>query len=194
MKTNVNGIPDEWRLHCNDEALKCWGTAYMFEKRAKAIRWKIKLLSFLGIAVPATLGALLGSFLLKPQYLNIAIIIVAAAVILQLVFSIWSVVDQWNDKLSYYIESKSSNYRLAGSFKELADNISHEKNNFDLNKQILDAENKYRTDLDNRYDVSDEEKRIVMHAGLYKYQRPCAICKEVPKSLKQTKGCETCGK
>ena len=186
-------IANEQRLICNDNALHCYNTAYIFEKRAAAIRRKLRVLTFLGIAVPASVGAILGTFSLKPEYIVLVGTIAGVLSIAQLIFSIWSLVSHWDISLSYYLESKSANYRLTSDWNYLANTTTLSDADYATRLQVLEKESEIRADLDNRYDISDKEKRLGMRAGLRKYQRPCVQCGEIPKSMKPTT-CGVCGK
>jgi mobilome CxxCx(11)CxxC protein len=186
-------IPPEKRRRCNDYALQCYGTAYIFEKRTSKIRWKLNVLTFLGIAVPATGGAVIGIFSLSPQHINYILFPAGFLGIILFVLSIWSLVAKWNDNFFYYLESKSSNYRLSDDWAQLANTTTLSNGEFETKIQILEAESQLRSDLDNRHDISEKEKRMGMRAGLRKFQRPCAVCGEIPKSMKPTQ-CGVCGK
>ena len=186
-------IPSDARRQCNDAALMCYGTAYIFENRAKSIRRKIHFLSFLGIAVPASVGAIVGSFTLKPEIFSIILFFAAILGLIQLIFSIWSLVAEWNNRLSYYLESKSSNYRLADLYEKLANITTLSDQDFSTKLGVLDVESQLRADLDNRHDVTDKEKRIGMRAGLRKYQRGCVGCGKIPTDMKPNE-CGVCGK
>ena len=185
-------IADEQRRMCNDEALHCYGTAYIFEKRAASIRWKLRVLSFLGIGVPAAIGAILGTFSLKPEYAALVGIIAGMLGVTQLIFSIWSLVSHWEAGLSYYLESKSANYRLAADWSQLGNTTILTDEEFAIRLKVLEKESEIRSDLDNRHDITDAEKRMGMRAGLRKYQRPCVQCNKVPQSMKGS-DCGVCG-
>ncbi|MCE9636094.1 MAG: hypothetical protein K8T90_10350 [Planctomycetes bacterium] len=172
---NPMPIPVVERSQSSDAALKCYGTAYIFEKRAAAIRWKIQALTFLGIAVPAALGSVVASFSMKAEALGVLIGIAGVLGTFQLVLSVWSLVAHWDDRLSYFIESKSANYRLSEDWLKLAQ-ATIPDNEFSLRHAVLDTASENRADLDNRIDVSDKEKRRGMRAGLWKFQRACAGC------------------
>jgi len=186
-------IADEQRRLCNDNALHCYGTAYIFEKRAASIGLKLRVLSFLGIAVPASVGAIIGAFSLKPEYVTLIGIIAAVFSVAQLVLSIWSLVSHWDIGLSYYLESKSANYKLAADFSQTGNTAIMSDTEFATRLQVLEKESEMRANLDNRYDISDFEKRMGMRAGLRKYQRPCVKCEKVPQSMKGS-DCGVCGK
>lgn len=64
------GIAKEKRRSCSDSALKCFGTAYIFEQRARKLKRKTIVLSFLYFALPATVGTIIGTFN-EPDIINI---------------------------------------------------------------------------------------------------------------------------
>jgi mobilome CxxCx(11)CxxC protein len=185
-------IPNSKRRECNDSALHCFGTAYIFEKRAKSFRFRVRFLLFLGIAGPASVGAIISSFKLSSGYIEYVLFVAAIIAIVQLVGSVWSLVSRWDDDLSYYVESKSANYRLSDLYSKLANSSDLSLDDYDRELRLLNKESQMRTDLDHRYDISDKEKRMGMRAGLRQCQRPCEGCKKIPTSLKPTK-CAICG-
>jgi mobilome CxxCx(11)CxxC protein len=110
-----------------------------------------------------------------------------------LILSIWALVAKWDDGLAYYTESKSANYRLADEYAKLMKAQCLAPQEFDMQFKQLETEGRLRTELDQRQDITDQEKRMGMRAGLRQYQRACAGCKTVPVSLRATE-CEICGK
>jgi mobilome CxxCx(11)CxxC protein len=186
-------ISPETRQDCADSALKCFGTAYIFERRAAPIRRKLQWLAFLGIAAPAALGAVVGTFKLNETALAVAITFAGVIGIAQLIISIWSLVAKWDVSLAYDVESKSANYRMAGEYAKLAKTQTISAEEFDMQFRLLETEARLRTELDQRQDITDKEKRMGMRAALRQYQRVCAGCKQVPVSLDST-ACPVCGK
>lgn len=188
----MTNIPPDKLRRCANEALKSHGTAYIFEKRAAKIRLKIMVLSFLGIAGPASVGAIISTYSLDDDTTKIVLFVAGTIAIVQLLLSVWSLVSGWNDKLAYYLESKSSNYNLSSQYQKLSHNSSISKQGFNSELKILDREAELRAALDNNHDISDKEKRMGMRYGLRKYQRPCAGCNKVPTDMKST-SCGVCG-
>lgn len=94
--------------------------------------------------------------------------------------------------LAYSLESFSANRQLYEKYVRLA---KFETNLADLNKQfdLVTLEDSERTKQDEKIYFSDKDKRKGMRFGLYNMQRKCAICAEVPKSMKPS-SCSTCGK
>jgi len=151
-------IPSDKLRVCADEALKCHGTAYIFEKRAARIRLKLLLLTFFGIAGPVSIGAIISTYNLNQDAINIALSISGTVAILQLLITLWSVVSGWNDKLAYYLESKSSNYSLASRFIKLFQDSAISLQEFNSELRILERESVMRSDLDNKHDVKKRKK------------------------------------
>ena len=186
-------IAPEQRKLCNDNALYCYGTAYIFEKRAASIRWKIRVLTFLGIAVPASVGAIIGSFSLTTEYTKEVLTIAGLLGLTQLILSIWSLTAKWDDNLSYYLESKVTNYRLSSDWNQLSNTTIISDLEFATKLEVMKKEFETISDLDNRHDITDSEKHMGMRAGLRKFQRLCVECNKIPTSMKPT-DCGVCGK
>jgi len=187
-------ISQDKRRESNDSALSHFGVAYIFEKRAKSLRKHIQVLTFLGIAVPASVGAIVlkGPLSLSQSQQQIIFGIAGLLAFLQFIITIWSVVTKWNDNLAFYLESKSSNYRLASEYKRLANSTGWSPEEFEMRYQVLEAEGNIRTNQDDKIDLDEKEKRMGMRAGLREFQRPCAGCEKIPKDMKPT-NCSVCG-
>jgi len=185
-------IPNDYRRACADAALKCHGTAYIFEKRAFAIRWKISLLTFLRIACPVSVGVIIGTYNLDSANIRLVLVIAGTIALFQVLLSIWALVSKWDQKLSYYLESKSANYKLSGKYDKLSKSTVLSKHDFEIEFKVLEREAEMRADLDNQHDVTDEEKRMGMRYGLRQYQRPCAGCQIIPTAMKASE-CGVCG-
>ena len=190
MKQN---IPDELLRRCADEALKCYGTAYIFEKRASKLKTKLSYLNFLGIAGPAMLGATMATYSFDISIEEIIKIAAGTIGVFQFGFTIWSMTEGWGDKASEYIESKANNYSISKRLKQLEHNSTASIFEFESELAVIEREIEIRNGIDAKHDVTDEEKRMGMRYGLRQYQRPCAGCKAVPTEMKPT-DCGVCGK
>jgi mobilome CxxCx(11)CxxC protein len=185
-------VPAHKIAACTTSAIESYGTGYIFELRAKDVRWKIRWLTFLGIASPVLVGTTFGAYSLDSKFTTFVLALTAVLSIPLAILSVWSLVSKWDDTLSYSLESKSDNYRLSKDFRQLSADPNIDPDKFDRDYAILDVMAKQRKALDERYDFSEEEKRHGMRAGLRQIQYPCAGCKQVPMSLKST-DCPVCG-
>lgn len=183
---------DEQRKDCWDNAIYAFGTAYIFEERLKAVRKKLRILTFLGIAVPVAVGGIVVAFFgiesLQPY---VAWLIVLASVLstAQLVFTIWALVAKWEDESSYAASSASENRRLAARFEDLGRNPPTK---FNIQYQLLKIDNARRQESDIQREVSEKEKRMITRAGLRQYQRACVKCNQAPVDMNPT-NCPICG-
>lgn len=184
-------IQSEERRSCHDSALYCFGTAYIFERRAVPLRVALKLLAFSSLVGPLSIGALVVS--VGSSSTIIPWVIAAAAVLsmFQIILSLWSLVSRWQENLSYYLESKADNYYIANRFSSLG-NMGLPDNKWRTEFSVLEALGDNRTKLDLRHDITDEEKRMGMRAALRHYQRNCASCNNIPNSLDPS-NCPICG-
>jgi len=189
----MNNISADKLRRCSDEALKAYGTAYIFEKRASKLRQNLLFLSFFGIASPVSVGAIISTYSLDSATTEKILFIAGSIAIIQLLLTLWSFVSNWNNKLTYSIESKASNYSLSLQFINLSYNTSISAKRFDVELKILDKETELRTSLDNQVDITEKEKRMGMRYGLRKFQRACVGCNIVPIDMKLT-SCGVCGK
>src|ERR1043166_1210526 len=164
-------IPPEKRRICAESALRCFGTAYIFERRARSVRRRVRLIAFLGIAAPAALGSTVALVGTKSQYAETAIWLAGIIGALQVAASIWSLVSSWDSDLAYDIESKSENYRLSEELEKLGKATTLTDDEFELEMQLLETQAELRAQLDSRVDVNDKEKRMGLRAALRPFQR-----------------------
>ena len=182
---------DKIRQKCWDKALEAYGTGYIFEKRSRRLRWQIRGLTFLGVIVPVVAGSIVLSFggvALSPFVLIPA----GLLAIIQVVGSVVSLVNRWDDSYSYALESLNSNYRLSDSYQKLAENPSGKLSELQTRFDSIGIEDQFRSNEDNKQGISEKEKRMGMHAALRKFNRKCVHCKKAPMSMKSS-DCPVCG-
>jgi mobilome CxxCx(11)CxxC protein len=179
------------RQQCWDEALHCFGTAWIFERRARQLRSKLRLLAFLGLAVPVFVGGSVGA--LGTNHPSLPYLLGGAAVLggIQAIASVWSLTSKWEDGFAYALESIASNHRLSKSYQDIAKNPP-DAAEFQLTFKLLNAESQQRSDQDYKQTVSEAEKRAGLRAALFRFKRQCGACGQVPKSLQPT-DCSACG-
>jgi mobilome CxxCx(11)CxxC protein len=184
-------INNKTREKCWNEAFYAFGTAWIFEKRASRLRGRLRILTFLGIAVPLALGGTVASFGLDFRYLGLIIILAAILSIIQLIGSAWALVAKWEDEYAYSLESAVINYGLSNKYKELGENLP-ESEELRIKMSLLDAENRLRKDSDLKHVITEKEKRMGHRAALRQFRRTCVACGEIPTSMKGS-DCNVCG-
>lgn len=185
-------IPDNKRLECANYALHAYGTAYIFEKRASSIQVKIKWLSFSGVAVPASVGAVVGSYALDETQIGLLLFVASSVAIVQLLLSIWSLSSNWNTNLSDYLDLKNKNSSISDKYEKLGKETTLDLHLFQTRLDRLDIERAFIKQLTDRHSIKESEKRKGMRYALRKFQRACAGCNIVPTNMKSTK-CGICG-
>lgn len=176
---------------CSIEALHCFATAHVFEVRANILRQRIRMLTFLGIVVPATVGLTFMSFGGNSTLTASLVVVGSILLILQLIGSVWSLVQRWDDNFAYALESMSANRSFYEQFKELAsETLSEEEAN--IRYQLLQRESQARSKEDEKQGFTENEKRMGMCAGLRHLQRQCAACHQIPTTMTPTT-CNVCG-
>ena len=179
------------RQKCWDRALQTHGSAHVFELRSNRFRNRLRILTFFGIAVPATIGSVVLSS--KNADLSAVLLFIAGFLgLVQLIGSIWSLVSHWDESYSYARESLTSNYQLSNKYQKLAENPPSDPAVLQLQFDLLEKEDQFRYAQDSKQGISEEEKRLAMRAGLRQFQRPCTQCSTVPSSLEPT-DCGVCG-
>lgn len=179
------------RQECWDQALHTFATAHIFERRARSLRWRLRALTFLGIAVPATVGGVIIAFGTNDQSLLVILWLAGILGLVQLIGSIWALVAKWDDAYAYALESIAENHRFSNSFASLGKNPPA-PDELRTRQDFLEADNGHRRDSDYKQGITEEEKRRGMRAGLLQFRRTCVACGEIPVSLRAS-DCGVCG-
>lgn len=177
---------------CRNNAIHCLGTSHILNKKAHWYKKLIRLTTVLGLITPLLIGGIALAYGANSAILILCIKIVSPVLIIQLILSGISLVYKWEDILTYSIESQNENKILADNYISLANKTNLVDEILDQEYQLIKVKDQSRTNQDSKVDFSEKEKRFGMRYALYIYGRECAICKEVPKTMKST-DCNTCG-
>lgn len=181
------------RLECWDDALHSFGTGYLYSLRGEDLKRKLKIIDFIGVVTPASVGGVALGYGLYPSILAFTIPIAVLVGIVQLIFSIWSITSGWSSLYPNYLESVIENAALAIEYENLAKFPPNGGfNELKIEKEKIDIKRANRDKQDNKNPLSEKEKRKGMRWALRKYQRACAGCNIVPVSMESTK-CNVCG-
>lgn len=183
---------DKLRSKCWDKAIYSYGTGYIFEQRASLFKRRLRILTFLGIVVPLSIGSVVLNFS-NPAILPKLLLAAGCLGTLQLVGSAWSLVAKWDDSYSYALESLVSNHRLAVSYQKLAESPSIKLTELQSRYDLLEQEDQIRAIEDYKQNISDNEKSMGLRAALKQFQRSCVVCNNTPQSMTPS-DCEVCGK
>lgn len=180
---------DALRTNCWNTALHCFGYAYLFKRRYRTYRFWLRVLLFVGLATPLTVGALALSFGLKPWVITIASIIG----ILQTILSLWAVVHKLDDAAVYSNKSGTDNDSLAENYRSLGKNPPTQKTKFMHKYELLETRRSIISEFDAEQGITAKELRMAHRAGLREFQRKCVACQTVPTDMKST-NCGVCGR
>jgi mobilome CxxCx(11)CxxC protein len=182
---------DKLRSDCWDSALYAFGTASIFERRARRLGYGLKILTYVGFVVPLAVGTAVLSFNISHALVVNIAMIAGALLLVQLVLSAWSIVAGWDQARSYAIESMTDNFRLAGAYKFLAE---HSPADLKHRFEVLAGQTASRDASDYRQDLTEKEKRAGLRAALFQYRRQCVQCGAIPVSREAITECGVCGK
>lgn len=183
--TDVDSIrQDSWTT-----AINAFGTGYVFEQRANALRSKLRWIAYLGVAFPLAFGGLVLALGANSPWVPLLQVVAGLLGVGQLLISAWSLAASWQSSFAYAQESAADNYRLADQFKSVA---KTPQTDLSTRHAVLDAEYHNRSASDTKQGLSDRDKRIGLRAALRQYERACAGCGAVPTSMTAT-ACDVCG-
>lgn len=178
---------------CWDSALQAYGTAELFRGRAHRYQRRIRFLQVLGIGLPVAAGSILldlGSDL--PTIIPFVFWLAAILGAVQLVLSVWALIAKWEDNYAAAQTSQAINNHLADSFEQLAKYPEQDSKLYTARFDWLHVEDQARRSIDYQLGYTKEEQRAAHRAGLYRFQRSCGGCNNVPESLSPT-DCDACG-
>jgi mobilome CxxCx(11)CxxC protein len=178
---------------CWDRALYAYGTAVVFRKRSRLYRGLIRVLTFMGIIVPALIGGVVIGFGTNAAYLTTMLWLASLAGVIQLFFSVWAVVNKWDDKLEYSLESVAENFELSSTFQQLGSLAPEPPADLQVRFVAAQAKDDARRAADDKKGLTEKELRYGHRAGLRQFQRRCEKCKIVPVAMDST-DCPVCGR
>jgi mobilome CxxCx(11)CxxC protein len=176
------------RRTCWDKALQAYGTAYIFRQRASKLLLALRVVKFLGVAVPLVIGFIATKVYSKDPVPEEIMFVASVLSLALLLTSVWSLVAKWDDAYAEALQASHRNADLQQKWEVLA------KEHADVLLAKFDdllADDAKQGEADVKQLPTEKEKRRGMRAGLLRYQRQCAGCKQIPTSM-STKG-RTCG-
>lgn len=181
------------RTTCWNKAIHSFGTAYIFDKKSKRHSKHTNMLKIFGIIVPISVGATVLGYGLDTTIFKVSIALAIPLSIIQLIFSVFAVVQKWDDELAYAFEASQDLSLLSDSFKKLASLPPNNFEELDKKFEILNTRLKARTQQNSKHNIKEWERRMGMRYALREFQRECVGCKTVPISMIST-DCDVCGK
>lgn len=175
---------------CAEKEIYAYGTAYIFELRSRSLRFKLRILSFLSLAVPLSVGGI-AMAASHAKLLPVIVVISGLLSIPLFVMTLWSLVFRWEERLAASEHACKVNSELKNGWEDLA-----RYNGADAHEKFssLIERDRIQEELDKKQDISAGEKRLMMRASLIQYQRRCATCGVQPKSMSASdSSCITCG-
>lgn len=173
-----------------------YGTARIFDKRMRALDWKRKVVTFLGVFVPLMIGGSVLSFGLKAPLLPLCITIAGVAGLVQLGFSLWSLVSGWDRSYNDCMSSVKENtaiFNLAAKVHKKIGSLEESKLEILIDDLMERFERREQEDL--TLCVNDKELRYANRMSCFYFKKNCHVCKTVPQTLKPGKCiCDGCGK
>lgn len=184
---------DKLRIDCHNKAYDCDAMKYIFEKRAKRLKGYATTLKAFGIIVPSLIGSVALSYQLESPFLQFLVSVAVPCMIIQFIISLWALVAEWDNELSYSYEAIQSYSPLFAKYKNIADYPPEEYITFKSAVDVIDLESSFREQQDTSHNVKEWEKRMGMRYSLREHKCSCYGCKVIPLSMEST-ACDVCGK
>ena len=181
---------NDFEKRCAEREIYAFGTAYLFEARSSALRFKLRILGFLSLAVPVSVG---GIAMVSADTKLLPVIVTISGILSAPLFvmTLWSMVFRWEERLAASERAFMANNELKNNWEDLARYTGEdreEKFNALLERDRLQEQN------DVLQAISGKDKRRMMRASLIQYRRKCATCGVQPRSISEKQNdCATCG-
>ncbi|MFT5914562.1 MAG: mobilome CxxCx(11)CxxC protein [Bacteroidia bacterium] len=175
-----------------NKAIHSFGKAYIFSKRARFYNRWIRFVTILGVVVPVMIGATASGYGFNSEILKHTINISIPLTIIQLIISIFALVNNWSDYLSYSLEATNDYGNLSEAFKKMGKNPPNEIKYLKHQLELLETKYSLRGDQDSKYGLNERELRKGMRYALREFQRKCIGCDKIPLSNEPT-DCGVCG-
>lgn len=179
----------DYKTECWGKEFHCFGTAQIFEKRAKKLQKLRTWITFLGIISPVLIGGTVLAFGTGAVILPYALTCAGLVGLVQLTLSVWSLVARWDEQYEYALESTKANTELYNRFKNIPQDEAQKIPEL-FRSAVADYQARELVDLTKS--ISDKEKRYANRKSLHYYRKPCSVCSITPMSLKPSK-CDGCG-
>lgn len=173
-------------------ALHCFGTAFLFERRAQKLQNRVQLLAFFGLVSPLTVGAAVLGYGVDSRLVVGLVPVAALAAVIQIILSLWGLSRAWSPSLAYAVESMSANRELFDAFQRLGERPPVAVSDLQVQYDLLVERDRFRTSQDDKAGISEAEKRMGMRAALRQLRKACSACGCVPTDMKATE-CGVCG-
>ena len=180
------------RHDCWNGALHAFGYAYLFSKKAELLKKILNLNTFLGILIPLIIGGVVMSYGLQSSLLKLLLTIVIPFSLLQLILSLYIVSYNLEEKYSYFLESAHDNSQISKEYECLGKYPPENIKDLNIEMDKIKIKRNNRDSLDNKYPISDKDKRMGMRYSLRNFKRSCAGCNKIPIDMKST-DCGVCG-
>jgi mobilome CxxCx(11)CxxC protein len=178
---------EELCRHAREKAFYAYGTGQIFERRMRLLKgWRATIV-YLGIGVPGLVGFVALSF--GKQWVTYLEAVAGIVLAFQFAISLWSVVDNWDERYAYALAAARANMRLFTEWDSVA---KLPPDDVEAHVKELDAENNRQDAADLGQAISVKEKRYGMRSALFYFRKVCATCNQMPMSLKPL-NCDTCG-
>lgn len=181
----------ELRTLCWSRAVDTRATSFIFERRARSLRWKIQVLTFSGFVGVLVLGAFVAAFGVSSQAVPYLITGAAVVTIIQIAVALWAAIAKWPEGYAYALESVADNDRISLAFRDLAQSPPP-VTVFEYAFGQLQNQDSTRASSDHRVGVSHRDRRRGYRYSLLMFSRKCPNCGNVPKSMKSVR-CGVCG-
>lgn len=180
------------RNEAHTRAQHATATAYIFERRAIRLGRRLDLLTFVGVAVPLVVGAVVLAYGADFGPLRLLVPIALAIAGVQLIVFVWSVVTHWVGRYDHAVRAVVTNKSLVAGYEAIGKRAEATAAESRHELEVLKAIDAKQEESDYRQGVTEAEKRMGMHALLRQYQKVCVECDRVPTDMKPLK-CGICG-
>ncbi|WP_407121588.1 mobilome CxxCx(11)CxxC protein [Bradyrhizobium sp. STM 3561] len=189
--------PDEIRQEAWTQFINARGTSTVFQRRAAKLKRWMQARDFSAVAIPViTAFVATTDFVDKlGSFKAIALGVLAFAVLMQVLLSAWSLIARWDEERSYSLRALRDANDMEVNWREIAKNLV--AGDIEEAFEFARSQQKVIDSHDIGKEISEDERRIGLRAGLKEVPRPCVECKKIPATIDVpkhvVKPCPVCG-
>jgi hypothetical protein len=174
----VNNLGElrQQQIRLCDSLVRTYQTYWIFRSRRLEKRG-LKVISFLGIAVPLVAGGIIRQFYLGKRPPDQFLFVVAAISVALPVLSLWSLVDRWADKAEIGRRAVEEARELLTALETMRPGSNGLYDDFKL--AVLEHQSYFGRSPDDALDVSDWTKRRGLRKAQERYKSRCPDVRSV---------------
>ncbi|BAL10571.1 hypothetical protein BJA01nite_01900 [Bradyrhizobium japonicum] len=172
------------------------GAHEIFKRRAASLNRWMRTRDFLGVSIPVIVAFVATTDWMDKlgRFKTIALALLAVAGLAQALLSLWSLIARWDEDRAKSIQLMADTSELEVNWRDIG---RRDVAGLEAAYEVARARQRVVDARLASAELTQDELRIGMRAGLRELQKPCVTCNEIPATIdppkKPKKPCPVCG-